>query len=54
MSHLSRAFVVVGVVTLATVTAEAQWVAVKTPGLPRTPDGKPDLKRARAARVGQA
>jgi hypothetical protein len=51
--NLSRALVVVGVVTLAAVTAEAQWVMVKTAGLPRTPDGKPDLN-APAARVWQA
>ena len=23
--------------------AEAQWLDLKTPGIPRTPDGKPDL-----------
>jgi len=35
---------------LLPVTAEAQWVTVKTPGLPRTSDGKPDLN-APAPRV---
>src|SRR5262249_1136820 len=46
MSRLLRVLFVVGPVLLATVTAEAQWITLKTPGLPRTPDGKPDLKAA--------
>jgi hypothetical protein len=51
MSHLSRALiVVVGFVTLAVVTADAQWITLKTPGLPRTADGKPNLN-APAPRV---
>jgi hypothetical protein len=28
---------------LASGHAEAQWITRKTPGIPRTPDGKPDL-----------
>jgi hypothetical protein len=44
MSHLSRVLIaVVGALTLAVVTADAQWITLKTPGLPRTPDGKPNL-----------
>ncbi|HXD75992.1 MAG TPA: hypothetical protein VN628_19745 [Vicinamibacterales bacterium] len=30
-------------VTCATATAHAQWLNYKTPGVPRTPDGKPKL-----------
>jgi hypothetical protein len=44
MSHLSKVFIVVaGILTLAGVTVDAQWITLKTPGLPRTPDGKPNL-----------
>jgi hypothetical protein len=44
MSRFSRALlVVVGAVTLAAAPAKAQWIRLKTPGLPRTPDGKPNL-----------
>jgi hypothetical protein len=44
MSHLSRLFVVIaGAATLAAAPAEAQWITLKTPGLPRTADGKPNL-----------
>jgi len=46
MSCLRRALFVAGVITLASATAEAQWIKLKTPGLPRTADGKPDLKSA--------
>src|SRR4029077_8990130 len=42
--RFSRALlVVVGAVTLAAAPAKAQWITLKTPGLPRTPDGKPNL-----------
>jgi hypothetical protein len=50
MSRFSRMLIVVGAMTLAAVTADAQWITLKTPGLPRTPDGKPNLK-APAPRV---
>jgi hypothetical protein len=44
MSRFSRALLVVaGAVTLAAAPAKAQWITLKTPGLPRTPDGKPNL-----------
>jgi hypothetical protein len=46
MSRLPRLLLVAGAVLLATGTAEAQWIKLTTPGLPRTPDGKPDLKSA--------
>jgi hypothetical protein len=42
--------IVAGAVTLAAVTADAQWITLKTPGLPRTTDGKPNLN-APAPRV---
>jgi hypothetical protein len=35
--------IVAGAATLAAATADAQWITLKTPGLPRTPDGKPNL-----------
>jgi hypothetical protein len=42
--------IVAGAVTLAAVSADAQWITLKTPGLPRTTDGKPNLN-APAPRV---
>jgi hypothetical protein len=35
-----------GVVLFVPMAVQAQWITIKTPGLPRTPDGKPDLKTA--------
>ena len=35
--------VCVGVVVATSVTLDAQWLKLPTPGLPRLPDGKPDL-----------
>ena len=28
---------------LAALSAQAQWLKIQTPGIPRTPDGKPNL-----------
>ena len=45
MSRVSRSLVGVGAVLgLMVSAADAQWIALKTPGIPRTADGKPDLK----------
>jgi hypothetical protein len=46
MARLPGVLFVAGVVTFASATAEAQWIKLRTPGLPRTADGKPDLKSA--------
>jgi hypothetical protein len=51
MSRLYRLLIaVVGAVMLAATAADAQWLKLKTPGVPRTPDGKPNLN-APAPRV---
>jgi hypothetical protein len=34
------------IVILGTIPAGAQWLDRKTPGIPRTPDGKPNLTAA--------
>jgi hypothetical protein len=44
MSPFSRILVVAGATMLSAVTVDAQWITLKTPGLPRTADGKPNLK----------
>jgi hypothetical protein len=41
--HLSGAVVVVVLTSLVPVTATAQWLNYPTPGIPRLPDGKPNL-----------
>jgi hypothetical protein len=46
MSRLYRTLLVAGAVMCVTTAGEAQWVTLKTPGLPRLPDGKPALKAA--------
>lgn len=46
MSRLNRTLLVVGAVMFVTTAGQAQWITLKTPGLPRLPDGKPDLKAA--------
>jgi hypothetical protein len=54
MSRFSKWAVLSAVCALATLTpavAGAQWLKLKTPGIPRTPDGKPDLE-APAPRQG--
>ena len=43
MSRLYRTLLVAGAVMCVTTAGEAQWITLKTPGLPRLPDGKPDL-----------
>jgi hypothetical protein len=51
MSRLYRPLIaVVGAVMLAATAADAQWLKLKTPGVPRTADGKPNLN-APAPRV---
>jgi hypothetical protein len=46
MPKLSRLLLVVGATAagLSATTANAQWIKLKTPGIPRTADGAPDLK----------
>jgi hypothetical protein len=44
MSHCSRVLAAFAVVTLAAAAANAQWIKLKTPGIPRTADGKPNMK----------
>jgi hypothetical protein len=39
-----RLFLAALVLVVGTIPAEAQWLDRKTPGIPRTPDGKPNLK----------
>jgi len=46
MSRLCKTLLVAGAVMFVTTAGEAQWITLKTPGLPRLPDGKPDLKAA--------
>src|SRR4051812_28444944 len=50
MSCLHRTFLMSLAIACVASTADAQWARLKTPGLPRTQDGKPDLK-ATAPRV---
>ena len=50
MSRFSRFNAVVTVVLMTSAYADAQWLKLKTPGIPRTADGKPNLK-APAPRV---
>ena len=33
----------VAILAIASVPSAAQWINYPTPGIPRTPDGKPDL-----------
>src|SRR5205085_11147475 len=44
MSHFSRGVAVFAVLILSGTAADAQWLKLKTPGIPRTADGKPNLK----------
>jgi hypothetical protein len=44
---------VLAALLVASTTADAQWIKLKTPGIPRTADGKPNLK-APAPRVAGA
>lgn len=44
MSRFFRVLIFGGAAMFAAATADAQWITLKTPGLPRTADGKPDLK----------
>jgi len=46
MSCLRSVLPIVLATTFAATSVDAQWIQLKTPGLPRTPDGKPDLKAA--------
>lgn len=41
--RLSTCLLALTGVGICVVPAEAQWLSYKTPGIPRTPDGKPDL-----------
>jgi hypothetical protein len=41
---MSRAAIITTVLLLVPVAAGAQWLHYPTPGIPRLPDGKPDLK----------
>jgi hypothetical protein len=50
MSLFSKALAVFVAVMTTTATADAQWLEVKSPSIPRTADGKPDMK-APAPRV---
>src|SRR4051812_30415845 len=50
MSRFSRTLAVLIALVLAATAADAQWLKLKTPGIPRTADGKPNLK-APAPRV---
>jgi hypothetical protein len=38
---------------LLSVPLAAQWLTYKTPGIPRTPDGKPDLSAAAPRTTGR-
>ena len=38
-----RLFLAALILMMGTISAEAQWLDRKTPGIPRTPDGKPNL-----------
>src|SRR5215471_8258966 len=40
---MKRAVAVLTVAFLAAASAHAQWLKIPTPGIPRTPDGKPNL-----------
>ena len=42
-SRLTGAVLVVALTSLLPATATAQWLNYKTPGIPRLPDGKPNL-----------
>ena len=52
LHHFTRAASVILAVLLLSTTALAQWLDCPTPGVPRLPDGKPDLVRARAEDSG--
>jgi len=43
MNARNRAFVVVTLAVLLSASAAAQWFGYKTPGIPRLPDGRPNL-----------
>jgi hypothetical protein len=49
---VSAAFSLLAAVTLCPIPASAQWVKYPTPGVPRMPDGKPNLA-APAPRTGE-
>jgi len=51
MLRFSSSLVVAAVLLVGTSTAEAQWIKLQTPGIPRTADGKPNL-RASAPTLG--
>ena len=40
---MKRVLLVLTVAVLATASTGAQWLRIPTPGIPRTPDGKPNL-----------
>src|SRR5439155_8266393 len=44
MRRVSRCVAVIGVMTLAGSPADAQWLKLTTPNIPRTADGKPNMK----------
>ena len=44
MSRFSRVVVATTALLLTCGLADAQWLKLKTPNIPRTADGKPDLK----------
>jgi hypothetical protein len=44
MSRFSTALVAAGALTLSGAIADAQWITLTTPNIPRTADGKPDMK----------
>ena len=43
MRHLFIAFAAAATLAVVVPTAEAQWLTLPTPGIPRLPDGTPDL-----------
>src|SRR5262245_51717584 len=53
MSRFPTVMIAAAAVTLAAGTAESQWITLKTPGLPRTAAGKPNLKAAAPRQSGK-
>ena len=53
MSRFPTVMIAAAAVTLAAGTAESQWITLKTPGLPRTADGKPNLKATAPRQSGK-
>ena len=41
--HVRRIAIVAAFAALMTTSVDAQWIHYPTPGMPRTPDGKPNL-----------